>query len=69
MPPKIIQIHSSASQHLELILPPKKETPRRFKNFASLARWYIHPRFWKQALSALVIYAALFAVWTYWYAR
>jgi hypothetical protein len=66
MPANIIQIFPSRSHHLELVLPPKKETPNRFKNVASLARWYIHPRFWKQALSAFVIYAALFAVWMYW---
>jgi hypothetical protein len=69
MPPKIVQIHSYTSHHLEVVLPPKKESPRRFKNFASLARWYIHPRHWKQALSALAIYAALFVFWAYLCAR
>jgi hypothetical protein len=66
MPANIIQISSSKSHGFELIFPPKKEKPRRFKNFVSLARWYVHPRFWKQALSASIIYAAVFAVWTYW---
>jgi hypothetical protein len=63
IPANIIQITSSKSHGLELIFPPKKESPRRFKNIASLARWYVHPRFWKQALSAFTIYATLFAVW------
>jgi hypothetical protein len=66
MPSNIIQIYSSKAHGLELIFPPKKERPRRFKNIASMARWYIHPRFWKQAFSAITIYAALFAIWVYW---
>jgi hypothetical protein len=67
MPSKIIQIYPSQSHHLNLVvLAAKKETPHRFKSVAARVRWYVHPRFWKQGLSAIAIYATVFSVWVYW---